>query len=83
MTYKMAAMERERTERYKAYLKIVSEIATVQDPHYDAHTYPECDPDKSCHYCDAEMMYGLGYTFVHEDNCLWIRSKELVEMEPK
>lgn len=63
MTTKMAAIE-----------KIVAEIATVDNPYYRTGQ----DGDYlCCHFCEAEVMYFED--FIHEDNCLWMRSKEALK----
>ena len=73
------AMERERTERHKAYLKIVTEIAEVEDPCYvESGDYFE---NVCCHFCEASTQAFVDATFFHDDDSLWVRSKKLVEKE--
>ncbi len=73
MTTKQAAMERAHTEQFLAYKEIVEEIA-ASEPIIAS----EMGGDLSCFYCGTFTVSGWKN---HEKDCIWIRSKELVEKE--
>lgn len=71
MTTKQAALEREHTEQYLAYQEIVEEIA-ANDPTVAS----EMSGALFCYFCGVWIVFED-----HEDNCIWVRSRELVEKE--
>ena len=71
------------TKQFQAYKKIVEEIAANKEPLW--HEAHEIIPQVYCNYCNAvkeSTELELSYKeFQHEDDCIWIRSKALVEKE--
>lgn len=76
MTTMQAAMERERTGHYQACREIVEDIAADEEPIPWNPKYAEL----SCKYCLARVTLGFEN---HEQDCTWLRSKELVKENNK
>ena len=72
MTTKQAAMEREHTEQFLAYKKIVEEIAAADVMYYDETFEEPC-----CIFCLKFKFFSEP----HKSDCIWIRSKALVDKE--
>ena len=70
MTTKQAVMEREHTEQYLAFKEIVTEIAADTISYYNHHVDERC-----CVFCDIILFP----EDPHKDDCIWIRSRKLVE----